>query len=105
MSTAPEGGDVIARKNGELTQQDKERLISERISKDFWEDDAMIMKERYLKDSNYKSVNVDYCHQMKRQYDLEKITSLFNNTTMPGGEKKMVYDTIKVTCSFATSRL
>ena len=35
VPTAPEGGDVIARKNEELTQQDKERLISEGIPKDF----------------------------------------------------------------------
>ena len=105
VSTTPEGGDVTARKNGELTQQDKERLISEGIPEDCWEDDAMIMKERYLKDSTHKSVNVEDCHQMKRQYVLEKITSLLINSTMPGGEKKMVYDTIKVTCSFARSCL
>ena len=39
VSTAPEGGDVIARKNGELTKQDKEILISEGIPEDCWEND------------------------------------------------------------------
>ena len=86
VSTAPEGDDVVARKNGELIQQDKQRLTSEGIREDHWEDDAIMMKERYLKDSKYKSVNVEDCH-MKKQYVLEKIISLLNNTTMPGGEK------------------
>ena len=86
VSTASEGDDVVARKNGELTQQDKQRLASEGIREDYWEDDAIMMKERYLKDSKYKLVNVEDCH-MKKQYALEKIISLLNNTTMPGGEK------------------
>ena len=88
VSIAAPGGDVIERKNGELTQQDKERLTSEGIPEDSWEDDAMLMKERCLKDSLYKSVNVEDGHQMKKQYVLDKITSLFNNTTMPEGEKE-----------------
>ena len=87
VSSAPEGGDVIARKNGELTKQDKQRLTSEGIPEDHWEDDAMMMKERYLKDREYKLVNVEDCHQMKKQYVLDKMISFFNNTTMPGGEK------------------
>ena len=62
VSAAPEGDDVIERKNGELTQQDKQRLTSEGILEDCWEHDAMIMKKRYLKDSKYKSVNVEDCH-------------------------------------------
>ena len=90
VSTAPEGGDVVERKNGELTQQDKQRLISEGIPKDSWEDDAMIMKERYLKDSEYILVNAEDCHQLKKQCVLEKIIRLLNNTTMPGGEKTSV---------------
>ena len=85
-STASERDDVVARKDGELTQQDKQRLTSEGIPEGCWEDDAMIIKKRYLKDSKYKSVNVENCHQMKKQYVVEKITSLLNNTTMPIGE-------------------
>ena len=91
VSIAAPGSDVIERKNGELTQQDKERLTSEGMPEDSWEDDAMLMKERYLKDSiMYKSVNVEDGHQMKKQYVLDKITSFLNNTTMPGGEKTSV---------------
>ena len=78
VSAAPEGDDVIERKNGELTQQDKQRLTSEGILEDCWEHDAMIIKKRYLKDSKYKSVNVEDCHQFKKQYVLEKIISLLN---------------------------
>ena len=90
VSAAPEGDDVIERKNGELTQQDKQRLTSEGILEDCWEDDARLTKKRYLKDNKYNSVNVEDCHQMKKQYVLEKIISLLNNTTMPGGEKTSV---------------
>ena len=42
VSTVSEGGDIVARKNGELTQQDKQRLTSEGIPEGHWEDDAMI---------------------------------------------------------------
>jgi len=86
VSRVPEESDVIARKNGELTQQDKQRLTSEGISEDYWEDDARITKERYLKDSSLKTVNVEDSHPMKKQYALEKIISLLNNSTMPIGE-------------------
>ena len=88
VSSESEGGDVVARKNGKLTQQDKQRLASEGIPEDCWEDDAVIMKIRYLKDKKYKSVNVEQCDQTRMQCVLEKITSFLNNTTMPGGEKK-----------------
>ena len=87
VSSESEGGDVVARKNGELTQQDKQRLASEGIPEDCWEDDAVIMKKRYLKDNRYKSVNVEQCDQTRMQCVLEKITSFLSNTTMPGGEK------------------
>ena len=87
VSTASVGDDVVARKDGELTQQDKQRLTSEGIPEGCWEDDAMIVEKRYLNDSTHKSVNVENCHQMKKQYVLEKITSLLNNTTMPTGEQ------------------
>ena len=87
VSTASKGDDVVARNDGELTQQDKQRLTSEGIPEGCWEDDAMIVEKRYLKDSTHKSVNVENCHQMKKQYFLEKITSLLNNTTMPIGEQ------------------
>ena len=39
-------------RNGELTLQDKQRLASERIPEDCWEDDTTLMKTRYLKDIN-----------------------------------------------------
>ena len=90
VSTASEEGDAITRKNGELTEQDEKRLTSEGIPEDCWEDDAMMAKERYLKDSNTKSVKIEDCHQMKKQYVLERISSVFNNSTMPQGEKKCV---------------
>ena len=85
------GGDVLAKKHGELTQQDRERFSSEGIPEDCWEEDAMLMKARYLKDERYESVNVEDCHEIEKEYVLEMVTSLLKNTSMPGG-KKNVYD-------------
>ena len=36
------------------------------------------MKERYFKDSEYKSVNVEDCHQMKKHYVLKKIIHIIH---------------------------
>ena len=86
VSSESGGEDIVARKKGELTQQDKDRLSSERISNDCWEDDVKIMKERYSKDSNMKIIKIeDTPHCMKRNYILSQIAALFNNTTAQGG--------------------
>ncbi len=78
--------DIEARKKGELTQQDKDRLSSEGISKECWEDDVMIMKERYRKDSVYiKSIKTEDTPNLNTKCVLSQITALFNNTTAPGG--------------------
>ncbi len=78
--------DIVARKKGELTQQDKDRLTSEGISKECWEDDVMIMKERYNKDSDMKSIKIEDTPHLNTKYVLSQITALFNNTTAPGGK-------------------
>ncbi len=89
--------DIVARKKGELTQQDKDRLTSEGISKDCWEDDAKMMKERLSKNtSRLISVKVeDTPHCMNRKYVLSQITALFNNTTAQGGK----ISTLETSCS------
>ena len=64
-------------------------LTSEGIPKDSWKNDAMIMKGRYLKDCRVKSsVSVEDLLMWKREA-LEKITSLFNQSTKPIGEEKI----------------
>ena len=90
VSRESEGPDIVPRKNGELTQEDKYRLTSEGIPSDCWEDDVKLMEARYLKNSDTSVIVADTPH-MKKEHALNKISTLLNNTTQPGGKTACMY--------------
>ena len=87
VSSVPEGPQVVPRIKGELTHKDKDRLTSEGIPSECWEDETKLMKARYLKDGDYQSVIIEDTTYMKKQHALDRIAALFNNTTAQGGIK------------------
>ena len=87
VSSMPEGPQIVPRMKGELTQQDKDRLTSEGIPSECWEDDAKLMRARYLRDGDFPSVVIEDTTYMKKQRALDRIAALFNNTTVQGGMK------------------
>ena len=81
-----EGPEVVPRKKGELTQEDKERLSSQGILSEWWDDDAKLMRARHCKEAaRFTIVAVEDGPDMTVGYVLEKITSLLKSTKMPGG--------------------
>ena len=88
VSSVPEGPQIVPRMKGELTQQDKDRLTSEGIPSECWEDEAKLMRARYLKYGVVQSIIIEDTTYMKKQLALDRIAALFNNTTAQGGMKK-----------------
>ena len=81
-----EGPEIVPRKKGELTQEDKDRLSSQGIPSECWDDDAKLMRARRCKEEvRFNIVAVEDGPGMTVLYVLEKITSLLKNTRMPGG--------------------
>ena len=85
-SESLEGPDIVPRNKGELTKEDKDRLTSQGIPQESWHDDARLMEARYQKESERsKNVYIENDPASKRGHILNRIATLFNNTTQPGG--------------------
>ena len=76
---------------GELTQEDMGRLASEGIPQEDWHDDVKLMEARYRRHSaHYTAVKVEKDAKFV-EYLLEKIETIFNNMTKPGGMLYITY--------------
>ncbi len=85
-SESMEGPDIVPRRKGELTKEDMDRLTSQGIPQESWHDDARLMEARYKKESErHKNVYIENDPASKREHILDRIATLFNNTTQPGG--------------------
>ncbi len=85
-SESLEGPDIVPRKKGELTKEDMDRLTSQGIPQESWHDDAKLMEARRKKDSERsKNVYIENDPASKRGRILNRIATLFNNTSQPGG--------------------
>ncbi len=85
-SESLEGPDIVPRKKGELTKKDTDRLTSQGIPWESWHDDARLMEARYQKDNERsKNVYMENDPASKRGHILNRIATLFNTTTQPGG--------------------
>ncbi len=86
-SESLEGLDIVPRKKGELTKEDTDILTRQGIPQESWHDDVRIMEARFKKYSErFKNVYVEnFDPECKKEHILDRITSLFNNTTEPGG--------------------
>ncbi len=81
-----EGPDIVPRKKGELTKEDMDRLTSQGIPQESWHDNARLIEARYQKDSERaKNVHIENDPASKREHILDRIATLFNTTTQPGG--------------------
>ena len=80
-----EGPDVVPRKKGSLTQEDKDRLTSQGITPDCWEDDAKMMEARFSRDRDYSVISIE--RNTTADNILSKIDTLLKNTKKPGGKK------------------
>lgn len=87
-SESLEGPDIIPRKKGQLTQEDKESLSSQGIPEECWEDDARLVEGRYRRDgSRFDQITSMggkeslTCHCVK-----ERIGTVMKTTAKPGGK-------------------
>ncbi len=85
-SESLEGPDIVPRKKGELIEEDMSRLTNQGVPQESWHDDTRLMEARYQKDSGWiNEIWVENEPSSKRKHILNRITTLFNNTTQPGG--------------------
>ena len=85
-SESLKGPDVVPRKKGTLTTEDREvRLISQGISQEHWGDDVQVMEARYKRGGRYDVLPTKCEDYMSCQVVLGKIKAHMNNTTKPGG--------------------
>ena len=84
-SESMEGPDIVPRKKGCLTQKDKDKLTSQGIPPDCWEDDGKLMEARYNKDKRYIVVSTGNKEDMTAEYVLQKIITLFKTISKIGG--------------------
>ena len=83
-SESLEGPEVVPRKEGRLTEDDKASLDSQGIPPECWADEGKLMQARYTRDKKYKQATVEYNQQA--EYIRGAISSLFTNTTKRGGK-------------------
>ena len=80
-----EGPDIVPRRRGELSPQDKQRLSSQGIPEESWEEDERMMEERYGKDKRYTLIPRGSKEVLTCQNVKEKIRAVMKSTTKPGG--------------------
>ena len=85
-SESLEGPEIVPRKEGSLTEEDKASLESQGIPPESWVDEGKLIQARYTKDNlkRYPVVAVEYNQQA--EYVRDAIISLFTDTTKPGGK-------------------
>ncbi len=85
-SESLEEPDIVPRRKGELTKEDMDRLTNQGIPQEGWNDDAKLMEARYKKESErHKNVYIENDPASKREHILDRIATLFSDTTQPGG--------------------
>lgn len=86
-SESLEGQDIVPRRKGVLTQEDKDRLASQGILEECWEDDVKLMEARFGKEGQrYTLLPKENGEGLSCQGVMERIRSVMKNTTKPGGK-------------------
>ena len=84
-SESLEGRDIVPRRTGTLTQEDRDRLSSQGISRECWEDDVRLMEARCRREGERYTVLLPMeCEGATRRRVMERITSIMENTDKPG---------------------
>lgn len=84
-SESLEGPDIVPRRRGELSPQDKQSLSSQGIPAECWEDDVRLMEERYGKCEMHHLVRRSEDNRAMSGSIRERIRTLMSSTTKPGG--------------------
>ena len=79
-----EGPDIVPRKKGCLTQKDKDRLTSQGIPPDCWENDAKIIEARCSRDGRFSVASIE--RDTTAEHILSRIDTLLKNTKKKGGK-------------------
>ena len=91
-SESLEGPDIVTRKKGTLTAEDKERLISEGIPGECWGDDAKLIEVRYRREEQrYNVLPMECGDGLTSQSVMDRIREIMKNTDKPGGEIPDLY--------------
>lgn len=78
--------DVVPRKKGCISKEDRERLRSEGISEESWATDASLMEARYRTEEKTHSVQVLGQEEVLTcERVLQEIRTMMTNTRQPGG--------------------
>ena len=102
-SESLEGPDIVPRKKGTLTAEDKDRLTSQGIPGECWGDDVQLIEARCRRDERYNNLLPIKCEdEMSCQSVLGRIKAVMNNTFKPGGigaSDSPIIFTASFTCS------
>ena len=82
-----EGPDIVPRKEGCLTAEDKERLNSQGIPASSWEDDVQLMGARFRREERFHLLPTLSGEGLTRQNVMERIRTVMADTDKPGGEE------------------
>ena len=86
-SESLEGHDIVPRRKGVLTTEDKERMAGQGIPEECWEDDVKLMEARFGKEGQrYTLLPKESGEELSCHGVMERIRSVMKNTTKPGGE-------------------
>ena len=85
-SESLEGPDIVPRKEGTLTAEDKDRLTSQGIPGECWGDDVQLMEARYRREAQRFNLLPPECGDgLTRQSVMERIREVMKSTRKPGG--------------------
>ena len=85
-SESLEGPDIVPRKKGTLTAEDKDRLTSQGIPGECWGDDAELMEARYRREKQrYNVLPMECGDGLTCQSVMDRIREVMKNTDKPGG--------------------
>ena len=84
-SESLEGPDIVPRKKGTLTAEDKDRLTTEGIPGECWGDDAKLIEARYRREERFNVLPMECGDGLTSQSVMDRIREVMKNTDKPGG--------------------
>ena len=86
-SESLQGEDIVPRKEGTLTKEDRVRLRSQGIPEDCWDSDTSLVEAHCRKEGERLAVQVLGREEvLTRERVMKEIKNLMINTTKPGGK-------------------
>ena len=98
-SESLEGPDIVPRKKGTLTAEDEDRLISQDIPREHWQDDAKLIEARYRREERFNVLPMECGDRLTSQSVMDRIREVMKNTDKPGGEN---HDVCSSNCLMAS---